>query len=146
MKEVIGKSEVIHPALPCKIVININVILEEKQIANAFNNFFINIGTKLGDDIPTVTRSFESYFQKFNETIKDELITINERLFSVKINKSAGYDKISFNVIKNCFGEFCDPRKYIFNLLFEKGIFADYMKIAKVTPVFKEGGSADLSN
>ena len=56
------------------------------------------------------------------------------------------YNKISFNVIKNCFGELCDPLKYIFNLSFEKGIFPDYMKIAKVTPIFKGGDSADLSN
>ena len=62
------------------------------------------------------------------------------------MNKSAGYDEISFNVIKNCFGELCNPLKYIFNLSFEKGIFPDRMKIAKVTPVFKWGDSADLNN
>ena len=52
-------------------------------------------------------------------------------------------DEISFNVIKHCFGELCDPLKYIFNL-FEKGMFPDRMKIAKVTPDFKRGESADL--
>ena len=62
------------------------------------------------------------------------------------MNKSAGHDQISFNVIKNCFGELCNPLKYIFNLPFEKGIFPDQMKIAKVTRVFKGGESADLSN
>ena len=54
--------------------------------------------------------------------------------------------KSASNIIKNCFGELCDPLKYMFNLPFEKGIFPDYMKIAKVTPVFKGGDSADLSN
>ena len=58
--------------------VNKNVIFEEKHIANAFNNFFINIGPKLADDIPTATRSFESYVQNTNETIKEEPITINE--------------------------------------------------------------------
>ena len=99
MKEVIGKSKLIHSNLPRKIVINKNVIFEKKQIANAFNNFFINIGPKLADDIPTSTRSFQSYVQTTNETIKEELITINElkdAFFSLKINKSAGYDEISF--------------------------------------------------
>ena len=129
--------------------VNKNVIFKEKHIANAFNNVFINIGPKLADGIPTATRSFESYLQNTNETIKEEPITINEikdAFFSLKINKSAGYDEISFNVIKNCFGELCDPLTYIFNLSFEKGIFPDRMKIAKVTPVFKGGDSADLSN
>ena len=66
--------------------------------------------------------------------------------FSLKINKSDGYDETSFNVIKNCFGELCDPLKYMFNLSFEKGIFPDRLKIAKVTPVFKGDDSAHLSN
>ena len=149
MKEVIGKSKLIHSNLPRKIVLNKNVIFEEKQIANASNSFFINIGPKLADDFPASTRSFESYVQNTNETIKEEPITINElkdAFFSLKINKSAGYDEISFNVIKNCFGELCDPLKYIFNLSFEKGIFPDHMKIAKVIPVLKRGDNTDLSN
>ena len=44
MKKVIGKSKLIHSTLPRKIGINKNVIFEEKRTANAFNNFFINIG------------------------------------------------------------------------------------------------------
>ena len=78
MKEVIGKSKLIHSTLPCKIIINKKVIFEEKHITNAFNNFFINIGPKLADDIPTATRFFESYVQNTNEIIKEEPITINE--------------------------------------------------------------------
>ena len=54
-----------------------NVIYEEKHIANTFNNFSINIGPKLADDIPTAARSFESYIQNTDKT-KEEPITINE--------------------------------------------------------------------
>ena len=60
MKEVIGKSKLIPSTLP-RFCINKNIIFQEKLIANAFSNFFINIGPKLADDIPTVTRSFENY-------------------------------------------------------------------------------------
>ena len=149
MKEVIGKSKLIHTTLPRKIVVNKNVIFEEKHIANALNNFFINIGPKLADDIPTATRSFESYVRNTNETIKEEPITINklkDAFFPLQINKNAGYEEISFNVIKNCFGELFDPLKCIFNLSFEKGIFPDCIRIEKVTSVFKGRDSADLSN
>ena len=107
------------------------------------------MGPNLANDIPTATRSFESYVQKTNQTIKNEPITIKElkdAFFPLKINKSAGYDKISFNAIKNLFVELCDPLKCIFNFPFEEGIFPDYRKTAKVTPVFKVGDSADLSN
>ena len=34
----------------------------------------------------------------------------------------------------------------MFTLLFEKGVFPDLMKIAKVTSVLKGGDSVDLSN
>ena len=60
MKEKIGKSKLIHSTIPRKIVINKSVIFEEKQNENAFNNFFVNIGPKVPDDTPVVTRSFEN--------------------------------------------------------------------------------------
>ena len=69
MKEVIIKSKFIHSTLPRKIIINKNVIFEEKHVANAFNNFFISIGQELAN---------ESYIQSTNETIKEEPVTINE--------------------------------------------------------------------
>ena len=87
--------------------------------------------------------------QKTNETIRNEPITINElkdAFFSLKIDKSAAYNEISFNVIKSCFGEFLDPLKYIFKLSFEKGTFQEYIKIAKVITIFKGVDSANLCN
>ena len=44
-----------------------------------------------------------------------------DAFFSLMINKSAGYDEISFNVIKKYFGELYDPLKFIFELSLEKG-------------------------
>ena len=101
MKVVIEKSKLIHSTLPRKIFINKNVIFEEKRTAKAFNNFFINIGPNLADDIPTSRRFFESYVQKTNETIKDEPITINElkdNFCSLKINGSAGMTKLALRI------------------------------------------------
>ena len=69
-------------------------------------------------------------------------LSINElkdTFFSLKINKSPGYEEISFNVFKKCFGELYDPLKFILELSLEKGIFPDGSKIARVTPVFKCG-------
>ena len=47
----IGKSKLIHSTLPHKIFINKNVIFEEKRLANAANNFFIDVGSELTDNI-----------------------------------------------------------------------------------------------
>ena len=76
-------------------------------------------------------------------------LTINElkdAFFSLKINKSPGYDEISFNVIKKRFGEPYDPLKFIFELSLEKGIFPDDLKIARVTPIFKGGNLSNLGH
>ena len=61
MKEVFRKPKMFYSTLPRKTVINKKVTFEEKQIANPFNNFSINISPNLADDIRTATRSFESY-------------------------------------------------------------------------------------
>ena len=76
-------------------------------------------------------------------------LSINElkdAFFSLKINKSPGYDEISFNGVKKCFVELYDPLKFIFELSLEKGIFSDDLKIARVTPVFKVSDRSKLGN
>ena len=76
-------------------------------------------------------------------------LTINEvkeAFFSLKINKSPGYDEISFNVIKNCFSELNMPLKYLFEMSLESGIFPDKLKIARVIPLYKAGDPANISN
>ena len=62
------------------------------------------------------------------------------------MNKSAGVDEISFNVIKNCFGELSDILSYLFYSPLQTGIFLDLLKIEKVNPVFKTGDLKEISN
>ena len=63
---------------------------------------------------------------------KKKVIYVNEfkdTFFSLKINKSAGYDDISFNVVKKCFGVLHKPLLHIFNLSLQTGIFPDKLNI-----------------
>ena len=54
---------------------------------------------------------------------------------------------MNFNVIKKCFGELCEPLKYLFNLLIVNRIFPDDLKIAKVTPIYKaDNNVSNVSN
>ena len=89
-----------------------------------FNKFFTNIGPELGGKIPTASRTFETFLNKIDTTMPVDPITINElrkAFFSLKTNKSAGYGKVSSNVIKNCLGELNYPLKYLFGKSIEKG-------------------------
>ena len=81
--------------------------------------------------------------------MEDKSVTVNElkeAFYSLKTNKSAGYERICYNFVKYCFGELCDPLLHIFNLSSSSGIFSDSLKIGKVTPIYKAGDSSDLSN
>ena len=68
---------------------------------------------------------------------------LEDAFYSFKSNKSPGYDDISYNVIRKCFGSLCQPLKYFFNISIEKDVFPGDLKIARVTPIYK---GSDVSN
>ena len=61
-------------------------------------------------------------------------LSINELkgdFFSLKTNKSPGYDDINFNVVKKCFGEINEPLKHLFNISLENGTFRENFFLLK---------------
>ena len=86
------------------------------SIAENCSKYFTEIGPK----------NFHKYLKKHQTSQTENVISVNElkdALFSLKINKSPGYDNISFNVIKKCFGVLYKPLLHIFNLSIQTGIF-----------------------
>ena len=149
MKELIRKIKVKSSNLPRRITVNEVHIFDKRKIANEFNAFFTNIGSKLASKILNASTTFESYINKPDSIMKTKQLSINalkDVFFSLKINKGPGYHDISFNVLKKCFSSLCEPLKYLFNLSIEKGIFPDELKIAKVTPIYNADDKSDLSN
>ena len=61
------------------------------------------------------------------------------------VNKILGYDEISFNVVRNCFGPLLKPLMFIFNLSLQKGSFPDELKIAKADDVNELGNYRPIS-
>ena len=70
---------------------------------------------------------------------------LRDTFFSLKLNKSPGYDEINFNVIRKCFSELREPIKHVFNLSIETWVFPDKLKIGRVSPVYKAGDTSDLT-
>ena len=94
-------------------------------------------------------KPFNSYKTKVNTSMESQPLSINELkdvFFSLNINKSAGHEVVSFNVMKKCFDELCEPLKYLFDLSIVKGVFPDDLKIAKVTSIYKADNSSNVSN
>ena len=114
MKEILGKCTTKSSTLPTKITVNKTDIFDTKKIADEFNKFFTNIGTDLANKIPNASKRFDFYITKVNTSMESQPLSINElknAFFSLKTNKIPGHDGVSFNVIKKCFGELCEPLK-----------------------------------
>ena len=106
IKEITGKIKIKTDNLPRRIIINNQNIYNKKQIANQFNNFFTNIGPNLASKISTASKCFKSYLKSINSVFECGPLTskeFEEAFFSLKTNKSAGYDDISFNIIKKAY-------------------------------------------
>ena len=65
---------------------------------------------------------------------------------SVKQNKAAGHHDIDSNVIIKGYDEISYPLFMIFHSSFNKGIFPEQLKVAKVYPFFKVGNIEEIGN
>ena len=67
-----------------------------------------------------------------------------KHFFSLKSNKSPGYDYISSNVVKAVFYEVFSTIKHLFDISLQQGVFPGKLKI--VCPIFKNGDKSSLPN
>ena len=125
-----------------KNITNIN------SIAENFNKYFTEISPNLVNKIDPPRKHFREYLKEYQTSQPENVISVNElkdAFFSLKINKSQGYDDISFNVVKKCFGVLYKPLVHIFNFLLKLGFFQMNLKL-RVTPIFKGGLNWNLRN
>ena len=66
--------------------------------------------------------------------------------YSLKTNKNPGYDDISSNTIKQCFGTLNRPLHYIYNIFLQSSVFPEQMKTARFISIFKGREVTDLEN
>ena len=149
MKEIIGKSKVFRQNLPNNLKINKKSITDKKIIADKFNEFFINLGPNLAAKIPPSNMNIDSYLPHVCTIFAEKSVTEEEfkkAFFSLKPNKTPGYDNINVNIVKKIYEELKTPLMRIFNLSLSTGIFPDKLKIAKVSPIFKNSEKNLLTN
>ena len=108
--ELTGKIKLKSSNLPKRFTINEFDIFDERKIENEINAFFANIMNKLASKIPNASTTFETYINKPGSILETKQLLMNklkDAFFSLKINKSPGYDDISFDVCKRCFSSLC---------------------------------------
>ena len=59
MKKVIDKVKLVNNSLSKHLILNNKNIFDQKTIANSFNEYFVNVGSKLAREIPGSDSSFE---------------------------------------------------------------------------------------
>jgi len=127
-------------------------ISESSDLSNAFNDHFSSVGPKLDNDIPLSNKNDHCH-QKYVRSINNRFEfcpTNGGQVFKLlnKLNKSkgAGLDKLSNRLIRECADLISPHIAIIFNCCLATGIFPDDWKLAKVTPIFKQGDRSDMDN
>ena len=128
---------------PTKLLVEDVEINDPKSMADAFNNFFANIGYNLNKKIPSVNKSplqyltvppKDSFFLFPTSTAE-----VENGITGLNANKSTGPYSLPVAILKATKHVISAPLEIIFNASFSTGIVPDLFKIAKVTPVFKKG-------
>ena len=129
------------------IIVDSNVINSEVEVAEAFNNFFSNVASDLeekippSDNLPPQISPLRSSFYLFPLTNQECINVIS----SLK-NRRSDLDSVSVAMLKNVKHVLADPITQLINNSFETGIFPDILKIAIITPIYKNGNLYSLTN
>ena len=121
-----------------------------EEIANLFNDYFVNIGENLSSRLPPSQHNFKKYMTGSvpNSCFCDEISSneIKRIISSLKTKNSSGPDKISTRLLKECADVLTLPLLHIFNKSLCAGVFPDKMKLARVVPIYKKRDNTLVSN
>lgn len=126
---------------------NSEKITDKKEIANTYNNYYANVGSKLAEQIeerlPVQTKKkiVDSLF--ITPTTESE---IKNCISQLKNNKAPGKDGIKSEIIKDLKDFISKPLCYIFNKAISTGTFPKLFKEAIVAPLYKSGEKHLMEN
>ena len=137
--------------IPDTFLRNKEEIQNKKDIADGFNDFFVNVGPNLASGIQKpVNVKVEDYLPDSNvgtmylDPVDESEILNTVRAFGKKA--SLDCDGVNMSLIKDVIVPIAKPVAHICNLSFSSGVFPDLMKVAKVVPLFKSGKNNMFTN
>ena len=150
LNDLLGNNRRKH--LPDSFDINGKCTSDPQVIADGLNNYFINIGPNLSNDIPITQANFRDFLSNIPSPLNslflspcdcDEIIDICS---SFKSCTSCGYDDIKPDIVKAVIDLIKVPLVHVFNLSISSGVVPDQLKIARIVPIHKSGDSAKCKN
>ena len=133
---------------------NDKIVVDDKLVANIFNDYFCNIASTIGFDDPITTthdvinkhRDHPSVL-KIRETYSKEADSfsfscvdanvVTSKLRSIKINKGPGYDCIPGKLIRLAHEVLSPHFTYMLNQCITRSVFPSNMKNAELSPLYK---------
>ena len=152
LNEIMNRTTHKHNLLPKEFSGNNpeDIIKNPQEIANKFNEYFINVGPGIANRLATTNKAFnENLSNKCRNSFFIKPVTkfeVETEIKNLNSQKSPGYDGISVKIIKTVANEISEPISHIFNLTFLSGTIPDPLKVALVTPIFKENEKNKFQN
>ena len=147
IKETLNRSK--SEALPNRFLVGELYIDDPKEIANAFNSYFINIGPSAASHIVTDV-SYKDYLSENHATtmkmkfVKEE--AVDSIINKLKNKSSRVIDGISNQILMIAKAELLRPLTFLINQMIHTGTYPQQLKIVKVTPIFKANDKELFSN
>ena len=116
------------------------------DIANAFDQHFVNIGPELASSIPSPNTAFRNYVKQTNSTFELTQLSqsgITEIINNLHINRASGLYTIPAKLLKYSANYVCKSLTHIFNLSIHTGILPFDWKNAGVSRIFKDDPKTD---
>jgi hypothetical protein len=133
-----------------KIVDGENEITDPIAIANAFNDYFSNVGNILAAKIPTVQTPSLQYLTDCPSSSfflsPVTYVEIEDEISKLRIEKATGPFSIPVTALKILKTFISKPLEIIFNIYFITGTVPSYFKLANVIPIYKSGTLISICN
>ena len=115
------------------------------EIANEMNREFTQMGDKLASKLPRTSAHFSDYLKNPNCDSffhkKASETEVGNQVQDLNENKSVGIDGIPPKLLKWAKALIVPILTKIFNKCICEGVYPDALKLARVTPVYKEGNT-----
>ena len=147
LKKVLNKHGT--KSVNCKFKYRDKIIDDKELIAEKFNDFFINIGPTLANNIPKNKNTPLMYLKnKITDSLFLAPVTENEviKIIANLKNSAAGWDDFRADVVKQIKECIIIPLTHVCNASVMSGVFPNELKLANVVPIFKSGDNAIFSN
>ena len=135
---------------PCSLKVNGTTSEDPITIANEFNNFFCTIGSNLADKIEEIPNQRPDDF--YDKSVYDsmyleppKLTEVYDQIMALR-DKAVGYDNIPSFFLKSAKHVITPFLQLFIDYMFSEGYFPSSCKIARITPIFKNGAKDETNN